>query len=99
MRERGKEEVTPPSRVIVAALTKAPALLDRNKAVPAMSSGVPILVRGMVETKLVNVFLRLHAVILLKNGPHAMVLLVMPSHPSLPPIARERWWRPALLAL
>ena len=38
--------ILPPSKVIVAPFTKAPARLLRNRHVPATSSGVPILLRG-----------------------------------------------------
>ena len=37
----------PPSSVIVAPLTYDPARLERKSAVPATSSGVPILVSGI----------------------------------------------------
>lgn len=41
----------PPSRVIVAPLTYAPARLARNKAVPPMSSGVPRRLIGICDMR------------------------------------------------
>jgi len=96
----------PPSSVIVAPLTYAPARLARKSAVPATSSGVPMRDRGMVLMTTSLIVSNVCAITTLKvntidytlsgqmhslldsNGPHAMVLLVMPSTPNRLPRCR-----------
>lgn len=67
----------PPSNAIVAPLTKAPALLLKNRHAPATSCGLPILPSGMPLTIASPKFFSVAAIILLSNGPHARALLVI----------------------
>lgn len=47
---------------MVAPLTKAPALLDKNKQAPATSSGVPILPSGVFPSMTSLYFARVSAI-------------------------------------
>jgi len=67
----------PPSKAIVAPLTYAPALLDKNKHAPATSSGLPILPSGIPATIASPKSFKVAALILLSNGPQANVLEVI----------------------
>jgi hypothetical protein len=64
----------PPSSVIVAPLTYAPALLLKKRQVPATSSGVPILPSGMLASIADWNFSNVAFIILDWNGPQAIVL-------------------------
>lgn len=64
----------PPSTVIVAPFTNAPARLLKNKQAPATSCGVPMRPRGtpaLIDSP--NSF-NVAAIILLSKGPQANVL-------------------------
>lgn len=68
------ETALPPSSVIVAPFTNAPARLLKNKQDPATSCGVPMRPRGTPALIVSPNDSKVAAIILLSKGPHARVL-------------------------
>ena len=60
---------------MVAPFTKAPALLAKNKQLPATSSGSPVRLRGTAFMIFALSDWKNEAVILVVKGPQASVLL------------------------